>query len=122
MPPTVNRARGSATSAAAANQHSSSFRTLSHWGAFTAHVEGGRLVSVSPFEHDPHPNTLIDAWPEMGYAKNRGTAPMGRAVWLRSPRGAPAGVRGDDAFVAVSWDEALDLIAGEVARVRERYG
>jgi biotin/methionine sulfoxide reductase len=122
MPPTVNRARGSATSAAAANQHSSSFRTLSHWGAFTAHVEGGRLVSVSPFEHDPHPNTLIDAWPEMVYAKNRVTEPMVRAGWLRSPRGAPAGVRGDDAFVAVSWDEALDLIAGEVARVRERYG
>ena len=24
--------------------------------------------------------------------------------------------------MAVSWDEALDLIAGELARVRERYG
>ena len=98
------------------------FRTLAHWGAFTAHVEDGRLVSVSPFEHDPHPNALIDAWPEMVYAQNRVTEPMVRAGWLRSPRGAPAGVRGDDTFVAVSWDEALDLVAGEVARVRERYG
>ena len=77
---------------------------------------------MSPFEHDPHPNSLIDAWPEMVYAKNRVTEPMVRAGWLRSPRGAPSGVRGDDAFVAVSWDEALDLVAGEVARVRELYG
>jgi biotin/methionine sulfoxide reductase len=47
---------------------------------------------------------------------------MVRAGWLNSPRGAPSGVRGDDAFVAVSWDEALDLVAGEVARIRDRYG
>jgi biotin/methionine sulfoxide reductase len=79
-------------------------------------------VAVSPFEHDPHPNSLIDAWPEMVYAKNRVTEPMVRAGWLRSPRGAPSGTRGEDAFVAVSWDEALDLIAAELARVRERYG
>jgi biotin/methionine sulfoxide reductase len=31
-------------------------------------------------------------------------------------------VRGDDAYVAVSWDEALGLVADEVARVRDRYG
>ncbi len=58
----------------------------------------------------------------MVYAKNRVTEPMVRAGWLRSPRGAPSGTRGDDSFIAVSWDDALDLVAGEVARVRERYG
>jgi biotin/methionine sulfoxide reductase len=122
MPPIGDPAKPSETSVSARSPRSSSFRSLSHWGAFTAHVEDGRLVSVSPFEHDPHPNSLIDAWPEMVYAKNRVTEPMVRAGWLRSPRGAPSGVRGDDSFVAVSWDEALGLVADEVARVRERYG
>jgi biotin/methionine sulfoxide reductase len=98
------------------------FRSLAHWGAFTAHVEDGRLVAVSPFEHDTHPNTLNDAWPEMVYAKNRVTQPMVRKGWYDAPRGAPRGRRGDDTFVPVGWDEALDLVAGEIARVRERYG
>jgi biotin/methionine sulfoxide reductase len=121
MPQIGDPAKPSATSPSAPSPRSSKFRSLSHWGAFTAHVEDGRLVSVSPFEHDPHPNTLIDAWPEMVYAKNRVTEPMVRKGWLHSPRGAPGGVRGADEFVAVSWDEALDLVAGEVARVREQY-
>ena len=98
------------------------FRTLSHWGAFNAHVEDGRLVGVSPFEEDPHPNTLNEAWPEMVYAPHRITQPMIRADWLRSPRGRPHGTRGAGEFVPVSWDEALDAVAGEVARIRERYG
>ncbi len=98
------------------------FRSLSHWGAFTAHVEAGRLVGVSPFEHDPHPNTLNDAWPEMVYAQHRVAQPMVREGWLNAPRGAARGVRGADRFVPVSWDVALDLVAGELARVREQYG
>lgn len=80
------------------------------------------MVGVSPFEHDRHPNTLNEAWPEMVYAKHRVAQPMVRSGWLNAPRGTPAGVRGEDTFVPVSWDVALDLVASEVARVRERYG
>lgn len=85
-------------------------------------MENGRLVAVSPFEHDRDPNTLIDAWPEMVYAKHRIAQPMVRAGWLNAPRGKPAGVRGEDRFVPVSWDEALDLVVGEVTRIREQHG
>ena len=96
--------------------------SLSHWGAFTAHVTDGRLTGVTPFEHDPHPNALIDAWPEMVYAPSRVAQPMVRAGWLRAPRGAPAGRRGEDDFIAVPWDDVLDLLADEIARVRDRHG
>jgi biotin/methionine sulfoxide reductase len=130
MQRTAGPAKPSATSAGEHNPQPSeavgaarqTFRSLSHWGAFNAHVENGRLVAVTPFEHDPHPNTLIDAWPEMVYAKHRVAQPMVRAGWLNAPRGKPAGVRGGDAFVPVAWDVALDLVAGEVARVRARHG
>ena len=96
--------------------------SLAHWGAFTAHVEDGRLVATSPFEHDPHPNSLNDAWPEMVYAKHRISQPYARAGWLRAARGAPSGRRGDDEFVPLDWTAALDLVASEIARVRAVYG
>ena len=46
---------------------------------------------------------------------------MVRRGWLeRGPGADPA--RGRDAFVQVGWPEVLDLVAGELGRVRERYG
>ena len=99
-----------------------SYRSLAHAGAFTAHVEDGRLVGTSPFELDPHPNALNDAWPDMVYAKHRIDRPYARAGWLHARRGAPEGVRGSDRFVPLDWDDALDLVAGEVDRVRTTFG
>ena len=31
-------------------------------------------------------------------------------------------LRGKDEYVRISWDEALDLVAGEITRIRETYG
>ncbi len=31
-------------------------------------------------------------------------------------------LRGKDEYVRISWDEALDLVAGEITRIREEYG
>ena len=31
-------------------------RHHSHWGAFLAEVEDGKVVGVRPFEHDPEPS------------------------------------------------------------------
>ncbi len=47
--------------------------------------------------------------------------PMVRRGWLEhGPR--PDDRRGRDTFVAVSWDRALDLLANELARVRDAHG
>ncbi|MEM7291232.1 MAG: molybdopterin-dependent oxidoreductase, partial [Pseudomonadota bacterium] len=45
------------------------------------------------------------------------TKPAIRCGWLEG-----GGIRGRDRFVEVSWDEALDLVAGELSRVRTEYG
>ena len=39
-------------------------RNHSHWGAFLAEVEDGRVVGVRPFERDPDPSPLIEAMPD----------------------------------------------------------
>src|SRR5579871_5439024 len=94
-------------------------RSLSHWGAFRGIVTDGKLVSVAPFEHDPHPSDLITVWPEMLASPLRVGAPVARRGWLAGDRGA---ARGDDEFIEIGWDEALDRVAAELRRVRADFG
>ncbi len=94
-------------------------RSAAHWGAFTAHERDGKLVAVTPFEHDPHPTPLNSVWPEMLTSPMRVARPVARKGWLAKDGGA---ARGDDEYVALPWDEALDMAAGEIGRVREQYG
>ncbi|MGQ0652357.1 MAG: molybdopterin-dependent oxidoreductase [Betaproteobacteria bacterium] len=98
--------------------------SLAHWGAFYAVVDGGRLVRCEPFEQDPAPSRLLESMPAMVYSKTRVAAPAVREGWLngrdrnRCDRNRCAGER----YVEVGWDEALELVAGELRRVRERFG
>lgn len=94
-------------------------RSASHWGAFRMRVEEGRLVGVEPFEHDPSPNELISVWPEMVTSPLRVARPAIRKGWLEKDGGAN---RGEDSYVEVSWEEALDRVAAEIARIRREHG
>ena len=96
-------------------------RHHSHWGAFLAEVEGGRVVGVRPFERDPDPSHLINAIPASVHSPTRVAQPMVREGWLKHGPGRGEG-RGREPFVPVSWDKALDLVAGEIARVRREHG
>ncbi len=98
------------------------FPHLAHWGAFTAVVEDGRLMRCEPFAGDPVPSPMLDAIAPMVYAKERITQPMVRRGWLRDRGASDGGQRGRDDFVPLPWDEALDLVAGEIARVRAEHG
>ena len=46
---------------------------------------------------------------------------MVRAGWLEGGRASGAG-RGREPFVPVDWERALELVAGELARVRREHG
>jgi biotin/methionine sulfoxide reductase len=96
-------------------------RNHSHWGAFSAVVEDGRVVGVKPFELDPEPSPLIEAIPAAVHSETRIAQPMVREGWLKHGPGGGEG-RGRETFVAVSWEQALDLVAGELRRVRDAHG
>jgi len=86
-------------------------RSLSHWGAFSATVADGRLVSMAPFEHDPRPSPLNDAWPEMLTSPLRVERPAIRRGWLDGDGGR---ARGEDeiaapAFLKLAKEKAASL-------------
>ncbi len=97
------------------------FRSSAHWGAFLAEVENGRLVGVKPFEHDLDPSPMIHTIPGAVYSEVRVQQPMVREGWLKNGPGNGEG-RGREAFVPVSWDNAYQLVAGELARVKSTWG
>jgi biotin/methionine sulfoxide reductase len=96
--------------------------TGSHWGVYDAEVEDGRIVSVRAFDKDPHPSQIIDAMPSAVYAESRIARPMVRQGWLQHGVESSRAGRGVEPFVAVPWDEALDLVAAELMRVKTAYG
>ncbi|MQA03333.1 MAG: molybdopterin guanine dinucleotide-containing S/N-oxide reductase [Streptosporangiales bacterium] len=94
----------------------------SHWGAFVADVDGGRVVSTAPFPGDPDPSPQVSSISDALTADVRVETPCVRKSGLdHGPASAPE-LRGKDPYVAVSWDTALDLVAGELRRVRDEHG
>lgn len=90
-----------------------------HWGAFTALVDNGRIVGIEPHPGDPDPSHMLAAIPDLMDPKVRIDRPYVREGWLKS---RDRNGRGSDRMVPVSWDEALDLVAGEIDRVRKTHG
>jgi biotin/methionine sulfoxide reductase len=93
------------------------FPSLAHWGAFTALVENGRVVGCAPFARDPAPSNMLDAIPAMVHSPLRIARPAIREGWREGKERT-----GNDRFQEVSWDEALGIVAEELARVRDKFG
>ncbi|WP_405163834.1 molybdopterin-dependent oxidoreductase [Nocardia sp. NBC_01499] len=93
---------------------------LTHWGAFEADSDGDRLTAVRPWRGDPEPMRLIENVASAQHHPTRVDQPYVRQGWLA--RGPGAVGRGDEPFVPVSWDKALELLSGELGRVYREHG
>jgi anaerobic dimethyl sulfoxide reductase subunit A len=83
-----------------------------------AHVQAGRIIHL---DADDRPDSL--AAPQLR-ACVRGRSYLRRQYHpdrLMSPL-KRTGARGEGKFTAITWDEALDTLAGEMQRVKEQYG
>lgn len=94
----------------------------SHWGAYTLFVDGNNIFDVEPFAGDPSPSPIIGSVMKWADPKHRVLQPLVRKGWLAKREKSDGRDRGSDSYVAVSWDEALDLVSGEIDRVRSTFG
>lgn len=95
--------------------------SLTHWGAFAADMRDGDIYAVRPFEGDADPSPLLGNLPGSLRHHSRIATPAVRRGWLRDGPG-PTTRRGDDEFVAVTWDQLTELLADELRRVIETHG
>lgn len=111
--------------------------TTTHWGIYEIEREGGRAdgraTGLKAFHLDPDPSPIGLSMFDACTGPLRVRRPAVRQSWLQAQRARRAGaapttaeqagaaLRGQEAFVEVSWDEALDLVAtalGDVIATR----
>ncbi|MBT0956135.1 molybdopterin-dependent oxidoreductase [Alphaproteobacteria bacterium KMM 3653] len=100
--------------------------TSNHWGIGLVDVQDGRISNVAPHPSDPAPSPLNGNIPGALNGAARILRPAVREGWLRGRTGGHTGTgtgtRGQDSFIEVSWDRALDLLAAELTRVKTTHG
>jgi biotin/methionine sulfoxide reductase len=95
-------------------------RHLTHFGLLEATTDGTSLRDVTGWAGDPDPRQIIHNVASSQHHPTRIRRPAVRAGWLEHGPGGNG--RGDEPFVEVDWDEALDLVAGELQRVYDTGG
>ncbi|AVH32862.1 trimethylamine-N-oxide reductase TorA [Vibrio fluvialis] len=93
----------------------------SHWGAFRAQIYGGKVQAIQPLETDKHPTDMLNGIKGIIYSPSRVRYPMVRLDWLKKHKYS-AETRGNNRFIRVTWDEAIDLFYRELERVQKQYG
>ena len=96
--------------------------TLTHWGAYDLEVSNNKIALVHNRTEDKDPSPIGQSLAGTLDDPCRITAPMIRQGYLESGYRSNGKGRGIDPFVAVSWEEAEQLVAEEINRVRDNFG
>lgn len=100
--------------------------TATHWGIYEVRQRDGVAIGIDAFALDPSPSPIGLSMLEAATGALRVARPCARRSWRAAKRGGTADARGDlrgqEPFVELDWDEALDQVDTEIARVREAHG
>lgn len=96
--------------------------TGSHWGAFRARIYAGKVQEIKAFELDPHPTEMLKGIVGIIYSPSRIRYPMVRHAWYVNRTKSSTTKRGDNRFIRVTWDEAINLFYDELERMQTQYG
>ncbi|MCE2571078.1 trimethylamine-N-oxide reductase TorA [Motilimonas eburnea] len=94
----------------------------SHWGAFRARVYAGKVQEIKPFEADSYPTEMLKGIKGIIYSPSRIRYPMVRYDWFLKRHQSDTKQRGDNRFIRVTWDQAIDMFYQELERVQTQYG
>ena len=115
-------------------------------GEVMVDVKDGKIVRIRPFDFDwkydgesfrpwklerngetlepgmrSRPAPYMTAYKKRTYSPNRVKYPLKRIDWDPDGERNPQN-RGKSKYVRISWDEATDIIAREIARIHKQYG
>lgn len=97
-------------------------RTAAHWGVYQIEPEATGGVSIRGAAEDADPSPIGLHMASATLKSVRIAKPSIRKSWLQNGPGANPHLRGREPFIEVEWDEALDLLAREFQRIREKFG
>jgi biotin/methionine sulfoxide reductase len=103
--------------------------TSSHWGSYYAEIDDNKLIGMRPYQKDKDPsmiaNGMIDAIDDdlrikvphirKGYLREIRKELINKKISVTGKRSREK--RGLDDFVAVSWDEAIEIASFELSRI-----
>lgn len=95
--------------------------TSTHWGVYRVARSDTGAISLQPFERDPDPSPIGQSIGAAIDSRTRVRRPAVREGFLKHGA-ASRRQRGQEAFVEVPWDEALDIAAAELRRVIASHG
>lgn len=95
-------------------------RHVTHFGVLEGETDGKSLKDVSGWRGDSDPRLIIHNVASSQHHPARIAHPAVRQGWLE--RGPGGSGRGDEPFVEVAWDTALDLVSAELRRVYQTHG
>ncbi len=96
--------------------------TATHWGTYYAEIEDDRVVALHDYDKDPAPAIIGPGIVDAVTHETRVGRPHVRKGWLEKRHNSDRSGRGSEPFVAVPWDEALDMAAEELERIRAEHG
>ncbi|MDO8301204.1 molybdopterin-dependent oxidoreductase [Lacisediminimonas sp.] len=96
--------------------------TSTHWGLYEVERAAGAVTALRPYANDPDPSPIARSIPAALIGATRLRRPAIRRSVLDDGPGSAPERRGIDPFVEVPWDQALDLVAAEIDRVRKQHG
>ncbi|MCE4548172.1 MULTISPECIES: molybdopterin-dependent oxidoreductase [unclassified Caballeronia] len=96
--------------------------TFAHWGTYEVDTRADGAYELRPLPRDPDPSPIGVHLLDDTLEALRVRRPAVRESWLKSGPGARPDLRGQEPFVEIEWDHALDLVATEIQRVRGAHG
>lgn len=92
--------------------------SASKFGAFEATVKNGEVESVIPFVKDNNPVDMVEHAFRILDNPSRIKKPMVRKGFLTGDKST----RGDNEFVEISWDQAIDILYKQLEHTQVNYG
>lgn len=96
--------------------------TATHWGNYLTRRADDGSIEVSPAPQDSEPSPIGRSLASTQDENCRISQPMVRKGYYENRRASDTRQRGREPFIAVGWDEALDMVAEALTAARDTKG